>query len=56
MKKLYDGMFDVVLAVMVISFFVFVDSIIILIGFAAIMYLVVEHYLIMRSCYLSSSK
>lgn len=53
MKKFYVGVLDAVLAMLVISMFVFIDSVIILIGFAGILWLVVEHYLIMRKCFLT---
>jgi len=51
-KKFFVGILDVVLFILVVSMFCFVDQWLILFVMAGIIVLVVEHYYIMRKCYL----
>ena len=51
-KKMFVYAVDFMLSLFVISMFFFIDQLLILFVMAGIMALVLEHYLIMRNCYL----
>lgn len=55
-KKVLVNIIDVALFILVISMFVLIQSWVILIFIIPIMWLVLEHYLIARQCYLDSEK
>lgn len=55
-KNLYVGIFDVIVAILVASMLFFVNHALILFVMVGVLYLVVDHYLVMRSCYLADNE
>ena len=51
-KNVFVYAVDFVISLFVISMFFFIDQLLILFVMAGVMVLVLEHYLIMRKCYL----
>lgn len=51
-KKLFVYSLDIILLILVISMFTFIGEWVILSIMAVVMFFVIEHYLIMRNCYL----
>lgn len=51
-KKLFVYSLDIILLILVVSMFTFIGEWVILSIMAVVMFFVLEHYLIMRNCYL----
>jgi hypothetical protein len=52
MKRLFVTLIDISLSVLIVSFFWFVTSWVILVIAIPVLCLVIEHYIISRNCYL----